>query len=269
MSDAGTENDCRQKRRLGIEVKERMKIAVRMDDITPDMDWEKFLAFKEILDTYGIKPLIGVVPDNQDENLHKAKAAGDFWEYIKDLQENGWSIALHGWQHIYTTKKGGLFPLNRFSEFAGASYEKQKEMLQEGTDILKQHGIVTDMFMAPAHSYDKNTLNALKELGYTRITDGFGKKPYTWKGLTFYPISFMMSQSLKKKNGYTTMVVHANEISEEGMERYRKMFAEYKDKFVSYSEYLKQEPVKRGAFGHCREYILATAKRWLVKVKGL
>ena len=49
-----------------------MKIAVRMDDITPDMDWEKFLAFKEILDTFGIKPLIGVVPDNRDENLHRA-----------------------------------------------------------------------------------------------------------------------------------------------------------------------------------------------------
>ena len=55
-----------------------MKIAVRMDDITPDMDWEKFLAFKEILDAHDIKPLIGVVPDNKDENLHRAGEAGDF-----------------------------------------------------------------------------------------------------------------------------------------------------------------------------------------------
>lgn len=246
-----------------------MKIAVRMDDITPDMDWERFLAFKEILDDAGVKPLIGVVPDNKDENLHRAKEAGDFWEYIKDLQENGWSIALHGWQHIYTTKKGGLFPLNRFSEFAGVSYEKQKEMLASGTAVLKQHGIVTDMFMAPAHSYDKNTLKALKELGYTRITDGFGKKPYTWKGMTFYPISFMMSQSLKKKNGYTTMVVHANEIDDEGMERYRKMFAVHQDKFISYEEYLQQKSTKKGAFRRCSEYMLANVKHWLVKLKGL
>lgn len=245
-----------------------MKIAVRMDDITPDMDWEKFLSFKEILDTHDIKPLIGVVPENKDENLHRAREAGDFWEYIKELQENGWSVALHGWQHIYTTKKGGLFPLNRFSEFAGIPYQKQKEMLQDGTEILKQHGIVTDMFMAPAHSYDRNTLKALKELGYTCITDGFGKKPYTWKGLVFYPISFMMSRSLKKKNGYTTMVIHANEISEEGMERYKKMFAEHKDKFISYEEYLQQKSVKRGALGRCKEYVLANAKRFLVKVKG-
>ena len=40
-----------------------MKIAVRMDDITPDMDWEKFEAFKTILDKYNIKPLLGIVPD--------------------------------------------------------------------------------------------------------------------------------------------------------------------------------------------------------------
>lgn len=245
-----------------------MKIAVRMDDITPDMDWEKFLAFKEILDKQGIKPLIGVVPDNRDENLHRAKAAGDFWEYVRDLQENGWSVALHGWQHIYTTKKGGLFPLNRFSEFAGLSFERQKEMLEKGTAVLKQNGVATDLFMAPAHSYDRNTLKALKELGYRRMTDGFGRRPYTWQGMTFYPISFMMSRSLKKKRGYTTLVVHTNEISDEGMEQYRKLFAEQRDKFISYDAYLKQESVRRGFFGHCGEYMLATVKRLLVKVKG-
>lgn len=245
-----------------------MKIAIRMDDITPDMDWEKFLAFKEILDKQGIKPLIGVVPDNRDENLHRAKAAGDFWEYVRDLQENGWSVALHGWQHIYTTKKGGLFPLNRFSEFAGLSFEKQKEMLEKGTAVLKQNGITTDLFMAPAHSYDRNTLKALKELGYRRMTDGFGRRPYTWQGMTFYPISFMMSRSLKKKRGYSTLVIHSNEISDEGMERYRKMFAEHKDKFISYDAYLEQESVRRGFFGHCREHVLASVKRLLVKVKS-
>ena len=143
-----------------------MKIAIRLDDITPDMDWGRFLAFKEILDGCGIKPLIGVVPDNRDENLHRAKAAGDFWEYIKELQENGWCVALHGYKHIYTTKKGGLFPLNRFSEFAGVPFDRQKEMLFEAAEIFEKNGIRTDIFMAPAHSYDRNTLKALKDLGY-------------------------------------------------------------------------------------------------------
>ena len=52
-----------------------MKIAVRLDDITPDMDWERFLAVKKLLDRYGIKPLIGVIPD--DENVVVAANQGE------------------------------------------------------------------------------------------------------------------------------------------------------------------------------------------------
>ena len=39
-----------------------MNITVRLDDITPDMDWERFYKFKALLDQYQVKPLIGVVP---------------------------------------------------------------------------------------------------------------------------------------------------------------------------------------------------------------
>ncbi|MDE6984516.1 MAG: DUF2334 domain-containing protein, partial [Lachnospiraceae bacterium] len=39
-----------------------MKISIRMDDITPDMDWAKFLRFKALCDRDQIKPLIGVLP---------------------------------------------------------------------------------------------------------------------------------------------------------------------------------------------------------------
>lgn len=245
-----------------------MKIAVRMDDITSDMDWERFLSFKEILDTYGIRPLIGVVPDNGDENLHRAKEAGNFWEYIKELQDKGWLIALHGYRHTYTTSKGGLFPLNNFSEFAGIPFEEQKDMLKQGTEVLARHGIATDIFMAPAHSYDKNTLKALKELGYKKITDGFGNYPYRWQGIVFYPISFLISRSLKKKNGYTTMVVHANEVDEAGMEKYRKLFEEYQSSFISYDAYLKEKIRTRGFLGHGVEYVMAKIKYILVKLRA-
>ncbi len=244
-----------------------MKIAIRLDDITPDMDWERFLAFKEILDSHGIKPLIGVVPDNRDENLHRAKAAGDFWEYIREQQENGWCVALHGYRHVYTTKKGGLFPLNCFSEFAGVPFDKQKEMLSEAAEILRKNEIRTDIFMAPAHSYDRNTLKALKELGYCKMTDGFGNCPYRWQGITFYPISFLLKRSLKKKKGVTTMVVHTNEIDEAGMERMRRLFAKQQDNLISYGDFLAMESRKKGTCGHLWEHMLATAKRILVKLK--
>ncbi|MDE6748839.1 MAG: DUF2334 domain-containing protein [Lachnospiraceae bacterium] len=246
-----------------------MQIAIRMDDITPDMDWERFRAFKEILDKLNIKPLIGVVPDNRDDNLHRSNAADDFWSYIKELQDNGWCVALHGYQHVYTTKRGGLFPLNRFSEFAGISLSEQRMMIQKGTEILKHHGIDTEIFMSPAHSYDRNTLKALKEFGYNKITDGFGRRPYRWQGMTFYPISFMLSRSIKKRSGMTTMVVHTNEINDVKMKSLEELLYEHSDSLISYEDFLKAESVDRGFFGYSAEYLMAIMKRILVKLKSL
>ena len=240
-----------------------------MDDITPDMDWAKFLRFKELCDLYQVKPLIGVVPENQDSMLHIDEAREDFWEYVLQLQKDGWSIAQHGCTHIYSTKKKGCFPLNALSEFAGRSYEEQYATLKRGKQMLEEHGIYTDMFMAPAHSYDKNTLKALKALGFTKLTDGFGETPYRWQELIFYPISFKQSSSLKKKKGYTTFVIHANTMNDKDFERYENLFQAYSDRLISYNEYMKQEPKQRSWFGDVKEYAIAMTKYYLVRVASL
>ena len=134
--------------------------------------------------------------------------------------------------------------------------------------ILKEHQIDTDIFMAPAHSYDYNTLKALKKLGFTKITDGFGKQPYQWQGLTFYPISFKQSNSLKQEKGYTTFVVHANTMNDQDFARYEQIFALHKDKFISYTEYLQADTVKRRMLGHWVEHLKALSKYILVQIKS-
>lgn len=252
-----------------------MKIAIRMDDISPAMDWDRFEAFRSLLEEHGIQPLIGVVPDNQDDNLIRGREKKEFWEYVKRLQQSGWAVALHGYRHVYTQKKGGLFPLNHFSEFAGVPYGQQKEMLEEGRKILESHGIVTDIFMAPAHSYDRNTLKALAQTGFRRVTDGFGTRPYRWRGMIFYPISFWMKNSLKnnlknnpknnskKKEEFTTLVVHANTMDGDDLERYRRILE--RQEVISYGEYLAQPPEERGILGRLAEYWMAVAKHLLVK----
>lgn len=241
-----------------------MKIAVRLDDITPDMNWDNFNFFRDLFKETGITPLLGIVPENQDENLTKGVEREDFFEVMRALGQEGYSFALHGCYHVYTTKKGGLFPLNHFSEFAGVPYEKQKEMIEKGRDKLKAQGIVTDIFMAPAHSYDRNTLRALKEAGFNKITDGFGDEPYHDFDMDFYPISFKLSRSLRKNKGLTTMVIHANSINEADRERYLKIFKENGKDMISYSEYLKYPVVRRGIWGRCKEYLLANFKRIMV-----
>lgn len=257
-----------------------IQMTVRLDDITPDMDWERFWEVKALLDRYGIKPLIGVVPDNRDgmlrgspDSLRRAaerirEKTGDntaddtalFWRYIGGLKQEGWEISMHGFQHRYTTKKRGCFPLNPFSEFAGLPLQKQEAMLAEGKRLLKAHGIETDLFMPPAHSYDRRTLQALKRTGFAGVTDGFGKRPYRWKGLTFYPISFHLRRTLKKNSGFSTMVIHPATVSKEELKRYESYFTIPHAEWIPYGTYLRQEPVRAGLFLRCREYGMALGK---------
>lgn len=251
-----------------------MKISIRMDDITPDMDWAKFLRFKALCDRYQIKPLIGVVPDNRDPNLHicepQEAPVEDFWRYIRELEKDGWRIAQHGVTHVYTTRKMGCFPLNRLSEFAGTAYRQQYEALKRGRDILRVHGVRTDMFMAPAHSFDRNTLKALRKLGFRRMTDGFGERPYTRCGMVFYPISHSQASVLKNrgKAGYTTFVVHTNMMGDRDFERYEQIFSAHRDRLVSYAEVLGAAPARRGLCGAAKEYLMAAAKYALVDMKN-
>ena len=76
---------------------------------------------------------------------------------------------------------------------------------------MKAMGLETDIFMAPSHSYDENTLKTLAGAGFRRITDGFGSCPYRYHGLTFYPIAFSKSRAARsKRKGTVTVVYHVN-----------------------------------------------------------
>ena len=245
-----------------------MKITVRMDDITPDMDWDKFLRFKAVLDKHGVKPLIGVVPDNKDEKLSVGTFREDFWEYVRDLQKDGWVIALHGFNHIYTTKEPGIFPIGGKSEFAGQPYSVQDDMLREARRIFKSHDITTEIFMAPSHSFDKKTIKSLKKNGIHKITDGFGRYPFERFGMTFYPISVKKSSSLKDKNdGFTTFVYHVNTMNDKDFEAFEKLFEQAE--VISFSEYMEAAPIERGFFGDMAEYVTAKTKYTVMQLRQL
>lgn len=245
-----------------------MKITVRMDDITPDMDWAKFLRFKEILDKHGVKPLIGVVPDNKDKKLKIDLPRKDFWSYIKELRKDGWTIAMHGVHHLYTTRKAGMFPIGNKSELAGLSLDAQDALIREGRRIFRANDIATDIFMAPSHSFDYNTLKALKKNGFNKITDGFGKGPYEKEGMTFYPISVSKSRTLADgSEGLVTFVYHTNTMDDSDFESFEKLFD--KAEVVSYSEYRNMEAGSRNLSGELKEYAMAKGKYTLMQARKM
>ena len=83
-------------------------ILLRFDDICPTMNWEQWGKAKSILDAANVKALLGVIPDNQDPDLKIDKPREDFWNYLLELQKEGHTIAMHGYQHVFTSPRHGL-----------------------------------------------------------------------------------------------------------------------------------------------------------------
>ena len=266
-----------------------------------NMDWDRFAKVKEVLDEAGIRPLIGVVPFPEDDNLDRIGLSEgvtpntylpvDKWPdsvrsavpdteesyaaFLRELKGKDWIIALHGYKHMYTSKRRGIFPLNNFSEYVGVSYYEQLRMIKEGINKLTEIGIPPELFMAPAHSYDKNTLRALAAAGLTRVTDGFGTRPYIrpvrgmnkTDGVRFYPICRKRSECTSIKDGYTTLVLHCNTMNDEDIDALRKLLKEYRDCFIDYREYLTEGAMIRGMAGNVTEYLTACAKHIFSRFK--
>lgn len=163
------------------------RILIRFDDICPTMDYQKWNKAMELLDEYNVKPLIGVIPECLDNEMLFEPEHDDFWTDIAFWQKKGYVIAMHGLHHIYTEKKRGLVNNANMSEFVGLPYETQFHMIAEGKRIFDEHGIKTDVFFAPAHSYDRNTIRALKANGFKYMSDGKSKKPMVRYGIICIP----------------------------------------------------------------------------------
>lgn len=163
---------------------------IRLDDISRDMNYENFSKMRDLLSRHGVRPLMGVIPCNKDKKIAAAAVPHteeQFWDLMRQMQALGWEVALHGYDHIYTTKKRGLFSINRYSEFAGVPYPVQLQKIQDGLAVLRAQNITPVAFMAPAHTLDRNTLRALRSCGLCALTDGCGIWPYTIHGLRALP----------------------------------------------------------------------------------
>ena len=206
----------------------KMQCMIRMDDITADMNWDKFNQIREIFETYQIFPLLGVVPDNQDAKLSIQDKKEDLWDIIRSLQKQGWSIAQHGTHHKYVTDDCGMLGLKDSSEFAGLSYEEQYTKIEAGKCILEAHGIHSDIFMAPGHTYDRNTVKALYNLGFRTVTDGLYTRPYYFEKILFVPCRLQEYRNIK---GIDTICLHSNLMTDAEIKELE-MFCKKNQKYI-------------------------------------
>ena len=208
-------------------------ILIRFDDIAPNMSWEMMDKCQKLLNYYDLKPVMGVIPDNQDNELLKYPKRENFWEIVKKWELNDWSIAMHGYNHLYDkeTNKKDFFNYGGRSEFFGHSYEDQLSKIKKGLEIFEKNNIQIDTFFAPNHTYDRNTFKALKNSGILKIIDGYGLMPYSFNGIKFVPQLFYKLYLLPF--GIQSTQIHINYWSDKDFINFKKFIEKHHKKVIS------------------------------------
>ena len=215
-----------------------MKILLRFDDIAENMNWHLMDEFEELFDKHNIKPVMGVIPNNKDEDLKSFPKRENFWKIVKDWQSKGWEISMHGYNHLYLrdTNKKDYFNYGGKSEFYGESLAIQSQKIRLGLEIFHKNEIKIRSFFAPNHTYDYNTFIALKNSGIFEVIDGYGLKPYMENKIKFTPQLFHKLFFLPF--GLQTTQIHLNKLNKKDFQNF-KTFVEKKYKnIITYNEAL-------------------------------
>lgn len=229
---------------------------------------------KDLLDRYGIKPLLGVVPLNTDSNLMVNDPYTDFLTLMHSCKNSGWTIAMHGTHHLYDSTAKGIVTKRPKSEFAGKSLEDQISLLDEGKKKMAADGLDTDIFFAPGHSYDRNTLFALRKVGFNTISDGRAHGNYRWKDIDFVPMRYFSSVT-EPGGQITTLCFHLNNMSAQAFDRTEKYIKKNIKNIIGFDE-AKKLPKSNTALALADERIfvfyeymihpvLSTVKRKIIR----
>lgn len=201
---------------------------IRLDDACETQDLTKWKAIEQILDKHHIKPIVAVIPQNEDPSLLIAERNGQFWDDVRKWQNKGWAIALHGYRHVYhkVNRKRLFFPFYDRSEFAGLDFETQSGILKKAVARFAQHGIRPELWVAPGHCFDRVTLDALHSATDIRvISDGIAFFPYSEHGFIFVPQQLWWPK--KKMTGIWTICLHPNTMSEESIKAFEQTLVRF------------------------------------------
>lgn len=210
---------------------------IRLDDACPTMNKVKWQRMEDILDSNDVKPMVGVIPHNEDAKQVIDPVDTFFWDKVRVWREKGWTVAMHGYNHVYKSQMGGgINPMWKRSEFNGLPLEEQREKIRKGVAIMREHGINPGYFFAPSHTFDENTLKALLEESDIRvISDTIATRPYRYKDFVMIPQFSGQCREMKMK-GLFTFCFHPNTMNDAAFERTDKFIKEHRQEFVSFSD---------------------------------
>lgn len=233
---------------------------LRFDDLCPTVPRARWESFRNVVEEFRIKPILAVIPDNQDETMEHGPYDPAFWDQMREMEGAGAAIAVHGYQHIWRSQGKSLLGIHRRSEFAGVDLRTQREWIDAGFRILREKGLHPRLWIAPRHGFDRNTLRALSEAGVQYISDGFARIPFRRYGVTWIPQQ-LWSPVVKSK-GLWTICIHPYAAHASEAEQLRRFIGRHGSQFTSFDRVVME--FDSGALG-LSERIYAQLALWRVR----
>jgi hypothetical protein len=177
------------------------------------MDDRKWHALERVLMARSIRPIVAIVPANEEAALVRAGADSSFWQGARNWARAGWVIGLHGYSHTLRPSRPGLVPVQARSEFVDLPLDEQRRRIREGVRVFEANGLQAEAWVAPAHGFDMMTLQALRVESQIRlISDGFARRPYSREGFVWLPQQLWRPRNMG--SGLWTICLHPNEMDE-------------------------------------------------------
>jgi predicted deacetylase len=213
---------------------------LRFDDLCPTMPRVRWQRFLDVVEKFGIRPIVGIVPDNRDPELEREPADPEFWAGMRAIEGAGATIAVHGYRHLCGDRGKSLLGLHRTTEFAGVDYETQRKWIREGFRIIRGQGLNPRLWIAPRHGFDRNTLRALRHSGVEYISDGFARIPHRRHGITWIPQQLW--RPVSKEKGLWTICIHPYAAGAADAERLERFMEARRHQFTSFDRVLEEFP---------------------------
>lgn len=190
------------------------------------MDLRRWTKLEAMFDRLGIRPLVAVVPDNQDPELQVDVPDGGFWDRVRDWQAKGWAVAMHGYQHRFhfVDRKRLVLPFYDRSEFAGLSLDEQAARIRASWQIFQKERVSPRVWIAPAHCFDRTTLAALRaETPIRIVSDGIACDQYQEDD--FFWLPQQLWAFTEKSSGLWTICLHPNTMTDRAIEELGNLLA--------------------------------------------
>jgi predicted deacetylase len=211
---------------------------LRLDDLCPTHSPSRWERFRKVIEEFGIRPILAVIPDNHDLQLNSSPYDPRFWEQMREMEAAGAAIAVHGYQHRCQALGESLLGMDRRSEFAGVDPDTQRAWIHSGFEILRGKGLHPRLWIAPRHGFDRNTLGALVAEGVEYISDGFARAPHRRYGVIWIPQQLWAPMA--KSKGLWTICIHPHAAEDLDVERLRWFLKDHWPQFTSFDRVVQE-----------------------------